>query len=181
VSALEETADIPGRGLHFCVLEGVNGGASINFHAANVIAGVPDSNNAFISSGGKSDAVYDYSQVNSMLTTFKHTYPRAFTGAGAAIASMALKEWFELEGFAVQMAALNFKKIGKAIKKTMKDAKRVRANISDIADIAQPIMQEGGAILASGAFGPTGQAVGAGMLAGSAGIDKARRYGVLEK
>jgi hypothetical protein len=180
VSATEETADIPGRPIHFAVFEGLNAAASLNVHAANVIAGTPDSANAFISGGGATDDVFDYGIVNSMLLTFKHTFPRAYTGLGAQAASMALKEWFELEGMVIAMEARSFKKIGKTFKKLIKGAKQARSTVSKVADVAAPIMKEGGLILASGAFGPKGQALGAGMLAGAEGIEQAQKYGVLE-
>uniref|UniRef100_A0A2V0RBE5 Capsid n=1 Tax=viral metagenome TaxID=1070528 RepID=A0A2V0RBE5_9ZZZZ len=181
VSATEETADIPGRPIHFTVFEGLNPSASINVHGANILSGTPDSANAFISGGGGAgEDVYDYSMVNNMLLTFKHTFPRAYTGMGADIAAMALREWFELEGMSIAMEAKSFKRIGKAFKKLIKGAKQARSTASKIADVAQPIMQEGGMILASGAFGPTAQVAGAGMLAGAEGIEQSRRYGVLE-
>lgn len=180
IAATEETADIAGRPVHFAVFEGLNGGASLNFHAANIIAGTPDSQNAFISGGAGSEEVYDFSLVQNMLLTFRHTFPRAYTGLGSEVATMSLKAWFEMEGMDVALEARSFKKIGKTFRKLLKNAKQARSVASDAANVAQPMLREGGALLASGMFGPEGQALGAGMLAADKGINEARRYGVLE-
>lgn len=180
IAATEETADIAGRPVHFTVFEGLNASASLNFHAANILAGTPDSTNAFISGGASSDEVYDFSMVQNMLLTFRHTFPRAYTGMGAEVANIALRAWFDMEGMDVALEARSFKKIGKTIKKILKGAKKARTTASKIADISQPILDEGGMLLASGAFGPQAQMLGGGMLAASEGIDKGRKYGVLE-
>jgi hypothetical protein len=181
ISATEETADIPGRPIHFAVFEGLNPSASLNVHAANILAGTPDSTNAFISGGGSGEDVYDYSLVNNMLLTFRHTFPRAYTGMGAQIANEALKEWFQLEGMVVAMEAFSFKKIGRAFRQIGRTAKQVRSTTSKVADIAKPVLDEGGMLLASGMFGPRAQKVGMGMLAASTAIDQSQKIGVLEK
>jgi hypothetical protein len=181
IKSIEESADVPARGLHFAVFEGINTGASINFHAANVIAGVPDSTNAFIASSSPLDAVYDYSIVNNMLLTFKHTYPRAFTGLGREAGALALKEWFELEGMQMAMMALSFGKIGRAFKTVGRIAKTARSVASKAADVAKPVLTEGGGLLiASGVGGAKGRALGGAMLTAAGGIDAAQRAGILQ-
>jgi hypothetical protein len=180
ITANSETADIPGRGIHVCVLEGVNSGASINVHGANVISGVPDSDNAFISNSTSSDKVYDFSQIQGMLATFKHTIPRAFTGMGASATKFALQEWFSSEGMNVAMEAMSFRRIGRAFKQIGGIAKEVRRGASTAAGVAQPLLKVGGTGLMMYG-GARGKALGAGMLATDQGIDAARATGVLER
>lgn len=181
VTAIEETADISGRGIHFCVFEGINSGASLNFHAANVIAGIPDSTNAFIASGTGTDEVYDYGIINNMLLTFKHTFPRAFTGLGAEVATQALADWFELEGMEYSMQAMSFGRIGKAFKQVIPAVKKLRSGASTAADLVKPVLKEGGMLLlGSGIGGMRGRALGAGMMAGAEAIDAAKRAQILE-
>lgn len=181
VTAIEETADISGRGIHFCVFEGINSGASLNFHAANVIAGIPDSTNAFIASGTGTDEIYDYGIVNNMLLTFKHTFPRAFTGLGAEVATQALADWFELEGMEYSMQAMSFGRIGRAFKQVVPAVKKLRSGASTAADLVKPVLKEGGMLLlGSGIGGMRGRALGAGMMAGAEAIDAAKRAQILE-
>jgi hypothetical protein len=181
IHASEETADIPNRGLHFCVFEGLNPGASLNFHAANVIAGIPDSSNAFIASANVGDKVFDYNVIQNLLQTFKYTFPRAFTGLGSEVANLALAEWFDMEGMQHSLNALSFKRIGLALKKVVPIAKIIRSGASKAADIAKPVMREGGMVLvATGIGGARGRAAGAGMIAGAEALDAAQRARILE-
>jgi len=180
VEALSEIADISERGVHFCVLEGLNAAAAINVQAANILSGVPDSNNAFISSGSKSSLILNYAIITNMLVTFRTMMPLAYTGFGRDGVQETLARYYELEGMSVKMQAMNFADIGRALRSLERIGRTARKTGSQIADIADPALRYGGAALMTGILGPQGQGVGAGMLAGSAAIQKARQAGLLE-
>lgn len=180
VKSVTENADISERGVHFCVLEGLNSAAAINIHGANVIAGVPDSKNAFISSGAKNDDILNYAIITNMLVTFRTMMPRAFTGFGRGEANEMLAQYYALEGMKVKIAAMSFGDIGRAFKMIGRHATQARKGASQAARIADPFLKYGGAGLMTGIAGPQGQAIGAGMLGASAALSKAREARLLE-
>lgn len=176
IEAVEETGDIPGRGVHICIVEGVNNKASINVHAANVIAGIPDSTTAFIAGSGTTDTPeYGISEVTDALQALKYSVQRAYTISGAAIADQGTSQMIASSGFrrAMRRGRSTMMKGFRAFK----DAARVtRDTASDAAKVLQPILQKVGGILSdSDEYGDAG----AGMLQLSNAIDAAQDSGVL--
>lgn len=150
LEAVEETGDIPGRGIHVCVFEGVNGSASLNFHGANVIAGIPDSTTAFIAGGASLDAPdYDLSTVLDMLQSLKFNIQRAYTVSGATLSGTAVRGIVASPAMFPAMEARSFRKIGRAFRKARKLAQRTRDQLSDAAREVQPVIREAGQILGS--------------------------------
>uniref|UniRef100_A0A2V0RCR9 Uncharacterized protein n=1 Tax=viral metagenome TaxID=1070528 RepID=A0A2V0RCR9_9ZZZZ len=148
IEAVEETADLASRGVHVCVLEGVNEKASINFHAANVIAGIPDSSTAFIAgSGSMVSPDYDLSDVTDLLQTFKFNVPRAYTTSGASAAGEMYFKAVSDSPMNAAMHARSFKKIGRAFRKIGNVAKKVRSQLSDHVRDVQPYLTQATQIL----------------------------------
>uniref|UniRef100_A0A2V0RAW6 VP5 n=1 Tax=viral metagenome TaxID=1070528 RepID=A0A2V0RAW6_9ZZZZ len=178
VEAEEETSDIPVRGVHVVIFEGLNAKASLNFHAANVLTGVPDSTNAFISNSA-TDLVLDGNIVTNMLQAYRQNAVRAYTGAGKEASGQIIDATLATPEMDVKMNAFSFKDIGRAFRRAVGVAKATRRDASNIAATIQPGLREGGGYLSTGVFGPQGQAVGSGMLTADAAINRARNMGIL--
>lgn len=150
IEAMEETGDIPGRGVHVAVFEGVNGSASLNFHGANVIAGIPDSATAFIAGGASLEAPdYDLSTVLDMLQSLKFNVQRAMTISGAQLTAQALRGVMNTPPMSAAMHARSFGKIGRAFRKARSLARKTRDSLSDVARTVQPVIRDAGQILGS--------------------------------
>jgi hypothetical protein len=177
LEAVEETGDIPGRGVHVAVIEGVNKNASLNFHGANVIAGIPDSATAFIAGSGTTDQPeYGLSEVQDGLQALKYSVQRAFTVSGANLAAQGIAEMGASSGF---KRALGRGRSGliRGFRKFKAVARATREQASDVARTLQPVLQQVGEALSTM---EGGEEAGSGMLQLSQAIGNAQDAGVLQ-
>jgi len=166
VTAIEETADIPARGIHFCVFEGLNASATININSFAVLTGVPDSTNVFISSGTQSsDDVHDYNAVEIFLRSISNVLPRAFTVGGHGEFTRELKTMYGDEETSVAFKAMSFAPLARRIKSSASVAKRSARDAAMMAKKVLPYAEAAGEML-SVAPGPIG-AAGSAMVSGA--------------
>lgn len=138
ITAFEETADVPGRAVHFCVFEGLNANATINISSAATMAGIPDSSNVFIGSvGGVNPDVYDDNAVSMFLKSVSRVVPRAYTVAGLETVEREVKAMYGDKEVSVAFQAMSFGSIARGVKELGKKAKMPAKMIS--AKIMQPM------------------------------------------
>jgi hypothetical protein len=139
---IEETSDIAMRPVHATVFEGINPSATLSLQMANVICGVPDSNNAFISGGGTADdALVDNNLVDMYLRSWGEGLQHAYTETGRGIAVGVNARWASEDIPATFQAASGFGNVKKAMKKLGSKAKRLaKDGIPIVADMAEPFV-----------------------------------------
>jgi len=145
ITAYEETADVPGRAVHFCVFEGLNSNATINISSAATMAGIPDSSNVFIGSvGGTRPDVYDDNAVSMFLKSVSRVVPRAYTVAGLDTVEREVKAMYGNKEVSVAFQAMSFGRIAQGVKDLGKKAKMPAKMIS--ANVMQPMERTAGEV-----------------------------------
>lgn len=180
VTAFEECSDIPVRPIHFCILEGVNAGASLSINAGGLIAGVPDSDNAFISTGlNATGKVVDSNLVGMFLKSVARSLPRAYTLDGHGAVERQITGFFNEKEMSLALRAMSFDTISRAVKKTTKLAKKARKAVSGAVEVLEPFLEAGGAAaMATGT--PMGVGLGSAALGAGELAKEMRRAKLLE-
>lgn len=132
VTAFEETADIPARNIHVCVLEGLNASATINLSSSAVITGVPDSTNVFISAGSAGTEVFDQNAVKVFLSSIYRVLPRAFTVGGHGVITKSLTAMYGDSEVEIAFKAMSF---GSIVDKVAQVASAAKAGGKEAAEL----------------------------------------------
>jgi hypothetical protein len=158
VRAYEEMADIPARGVHVTVLEGLNASATVNVSAFTVLSAIPDSTNMFISTASAFELEdFDGHAASMFVRSLARSMPRAYTVSGHSVFTTYMKAMYGSEEIEVSFKALSFKQVAEMVKKSGRLAKASVHEIESMLKELQPILSTAGGAM-SNVPGPIGAA-----------------------